>query len=130
MSARILAARLFASFSAFLLLVLSYQASAQIGNSTLSGTVTDTSGAAIVGAQLTLTSKATSFQQKVTSNDRGEYTDRFLADNLDLGLKAGRAAIGSYRRCDLLFGQVPQVARCLSQGAQEFFLPTFSLPAS
>src|SRR6266496_3266709 len=78
MSARILAARLFASFSAFLLLVLSYQASAQIGNSTLSGTVTDTSGAAIVGAQLTLTSKATSFQQKVTSNDRGEYTFRNL----------------------------------------------------
>ncbi len=129
MFTRVLPNRFLLSTS-LLLTVLALSAAAQIGNSTLSGTVTDTSGAAVVGAQLTLTSKATSFEQKVTSNDRGEYTDRFLADNLDLGLKAGRAAIGSYRRCDLLFGQVPQVARCLSQSAQEFFLPTFSLPAS
>src|SRR5262249_52908098 len=64
---------------AFLLaLTFGLPAAAQIGNSTLSGAVTDTSGAAVVGAQLTLTSKATSFHQKVTSSDRGEYTFRNL----------------------------------------------------
>ena len=79
MYARFLAACLFTGSLVFLLLFpFTYQASAQIGNSTLSGTVTDASGAAIVGAQLTLTNKATSFQQKVTSNERGEYTFRNL----------------------------------------------------
>src|SRR5581483_4602142 len=40
--------------------------------------VTDTSGAAVVGAQLTLVNKTQQFEQKVISNDRGEYTFRNL----------------------------------------------------
>src|SRR5580765_7280418 len=60
------------------LLALHLPANGQMGNATLSGTVTDTSGAAVVGAQLTLTNKAQQFEQKFTSNDRGEYTFRNL----------------------------------------------------
>ena len=60
------------------LLALHFPANAQMGNATLSGTVSDTSGAAVVGAHLTLTNKAQQFEQKVTSNDRGEYTFRNL----------------------------------------------------
>ena len=60
------------------LLALHFPANAQMGNATLGKTVTDTSGAAVVDAQLTLTNKAQQFEQKVKSNDRGEYTFRNL----------------------------------------------------
>jgi hypothetical protein len=60
------------------LLTLHVPANAQMGNATLGGTVTDTSGAAVVGAQLTLINKAQQFEQKAVSNDRGEYTFRNL----------------------------------------------------
>jgi len=53
-------------------------ATAQIGNASLGGTVTDPSGAALVGADLTLTNAATGFQAKFTSDDRGEFTFRNL----------------------------------------------------
>jgi Carboxypeptidase regulatory-like domain/TonB dependent receptor len=48
----------------------------QIGNATLGGTVMDPSGAAVADAELTLANKATGFEMKVTSNERGEYTFR------------------------------------------------------
>src|SRR5467141_704227 len=51
---------------------------AQIGNATLSGTVTDASGGVIADAELTLTSQATGFEQRAASNERGEYTFRNL----------------------------------------------------
>jgi Carboxypeptidase regulatory-like domain/TonB dependent receptor len=51
---------------------------AQIGNASLGGTVTDSSGGVISDAELTLTNKATGFLQKVSSNERGEYTFRNL----------------------------------------------------
>jgi len=51
---------------------------AQIGNATLSGAVTDASGGVIADAELTLTNQATGFEQRVTSNERGEYTFRNL----------------------------------------------------
>jgi len=60
------------------LLAPHFPANAQMGNATLSGTVSDSSGAAVVGAHLTLINKAQQFEQKVTSNDRGEYTFRNL----------------------------------------------------
>ena len=60
------------------LVMLHVPANAQMGNATLSGTVTDTSGAAVVGAQLSLINKAQQFEQKAISNDRGEYTFRNL----------------------------------------------------
>ena len=68
----------FSSLLVLFLLALPFPANAQMGNATLSGTVTDTSGAAVVGAQLTLVNKTQQFEQKVISNDRGEYTFRNL----------------------------------------------------
>src|SRR6266536_3886794 len=79
MSAKVTASwGIFSSLLILFLLALPFPANAQMGNATLSGTVTDTSGAAVVGAQLTLTNKAQQFEQKVISNDRGEYTFRNL----------------------------------------------------
>ena len=63
----------------FLVLSLSVfvvSAHAQFGSGALTGTVTDTSGAAVVGAQLTLTNRATGSQARFTSDDRGDYTFR------------------------------------------------------
>src|SRR5438067_2108345 len=57
-------------------LALVSSAHAQIGNATLGGTVMDPSGAAVANAELTLTNKATGFEMKVMSNERGEYTFR------------------------------------------------------
>src|SRR5690348_9639461 len=57
-------------------LLTAISARAQIGNATLGGTVMDPSGAAVANAELTLTNKATGFEMKVTSNERGEYTFR------------------------------------------------------
>jgi hypothetical protein len=53
-------------------------ACAQIGNASLGGTVMDPSGGVVADAELTLTSKATGFEAKATSNERGEYTFRNL----------------------------------------------------
>lgn len=90
-----MSARVFTAISTIFSLVivlslgLSLPAAAQIGNATLSGTVTDSSGAALVGAQLTLTDKAQKSEQKATSNDRGEYTFRNLTPGTyDLSIKA------------------------------------------
>src|SRR5579859_2834776 len=58
------------------MLGLASSAHAQIGNASLGGTVMDPSGAAVANAELTLTNKATGFEMKVTSNERGEYTFR------------------------------------------------------
>ena len=51
----------------------------------------DPSGAAVANAELTLTNKATGFEMKVTSNERGEYTFRNVTPSTyDLGVvKAG-----------------------------------------
>jgi Carboxypeptidase regulatory-like domain/TonB-dependent Receptor Plug Domain len=56
-------------------------ASAQTSRGTVSGTVTDTNGAVIVGAQVTLTNTATTVSRNTTSNNDGFY--RF--DAVDLG---------------------------------------------
>jgi len=63
---------------AVLLLVFSCTASAQVNTGSISGTVQDTSGAAIVGATVTITSVATSEQRSVTSGNSGQYTVQAL----------------------------------------------------
>ena len=47
-------------------------------NASLSGTVTDPTGAAIPGAKLTITNEATSFQSSFVSDETGAYTFRNL----------------------------------------------------
>ena len=69
---------------------LAISAHAQIGNASLGGTVTDQSGGVVTGAELTLTNKATKFQSKATSNERGEYTFRNLTPGTyDLAVRKG-----------------------------------------
>jgi hypothetical protein len=58
---------------------------AQSSNATLNGTVTDSNGAVIPDAELTLTNQATGFEANFKSNERGEYTFRNLTPgNYDL----------------------------------------------
>ena len=60
----------------FSLFLLAVSAIAQFGSGALTGTVADSSGAAVVGARLTLTNTATGVQASFTSDDRGDYTFR------------------------------------------------------
>src|SRR5438067_6201601 len=60
------------------LFVFAAHAFPQGTNATLSGIVTDPSGAVLPGADLTLTNEASGFEAKSTSNERGEYTFRNL----------------------------------------------------
>src|SRR6266446_3639438 len=59
-------------FFSFLLLVLS--AAAQVQNGQITGTVLDPSGAAIAGAKVTVTNKATNLVINTTTNSSGAYT--------------------------------------------------------
>jgi hypothetical protein len=91
-----LALVLWLAFSGFAL-----SAHAQIGNANLGGTVTDQSGGVVAGAELTLTNKATNFQSKATTNERGEYTFR----NLNPGtydLTVTKAGFQSYIQTGLI----------------------------
>ncbi len=61
-------------YAVLLLLCASSLSHAQDTNATLSGTVTDSSGAAIPGAKLTLTNEATSSRKTFVSDAAGGYT--------------------------------------------------------
>ncbi len=67
-----LAVALFAAFAAIALL-LAPKAFAQASTSDVHGTVTDTTGAVVAGAQVTLTNTGTNFSQKTTTNAKGFY---------------------------------------------------------
>jgi hypothetical protein len=62
----------------FLLLAASVPAFSQETRSTLTGRVTDSTGAIIPHAQIVVTNSATGVKQTVTSNSAGEYTVPFL----------------------------------------------------
>lgn len=68
---------LLALIGAIFLAVTNYSF-AQDVNASLSGTVTDPTGAAIPGAKLTLTNEATSFQSAFVSDETGSYSFRNL----------------------------------------------------
>jgi hypothetical protein len=54
---------------------------------TISGTVVDTTGAVIAGAQVQIVSETTGFATPATSNEAGYYTGRFLnPGNYDTGV--------------------------------------------
>lgn len=76
-------------------------ARAQALNATLSGTVTDPSGAAVPDAELTLTNKATSFKTKATSNERGEYTFRNLTPG-SYDLEVSKTGFENYIQKDIV----------------------------
>jgi len=82
-------------------LFLAVSAQAQIGNATLGGTVMDPSGAAVADADLTLTNKATGFEMKVTSNERGEYTFRNVTPGT-YDLKVDKAGFQNYIQRDIV----------------------------
>src|SRR6267143_5902110 len=80
---------------------LALSARAQIGNATLGGTVMDPSGAAVADANLTLTNKATGFEMKVTSNERGDYTFRNVTPGT-YDLQVVKAGFQNYVQRDIL----------------------------
>src|SRR5216684_3376781 len=75
--------------------------SAQIGNAGLGGTVTDQSGAAVVGATVTLTNKATGTETSFTSDERGEYTFRNLTPGT-YDLRASKSGFQNYLKKDIV----------------------------
>jgi hypothetical protein len=62
------------SFAIILFLVVCKAADAQLGTGTVNGTVTDTTGAAIQGASLTLTNDGTNVKISVMSNAAGHFS--------------------------------------------------------
>ncbi len=66
-------------FFAILLVCLfvTVSAYAQVGTTSIRGVVTDKTGAAVVGARVTLSSPAQAFRREVQTNQAGEY--EFLA---------------------------------------------------
>ncbi len=93
-------------------------ASAQIGNASLGGTVTDPSGGVIAGAELTLTSQATGFEAKAVSNERGEYTFRNLTPGT-YDLKVVKTGFQNYIQKDvvLTINQFGRADASLKMGA-------------
>lgn len=57
---------------------LFHTASAQVSTGTISGSVHDSSGGAIVGAKVTITQQATSEQRQTVTNDHGEFSAPYL----------------------------------------------------
>src|ERR1017187_9418964 len=62
------------AFLGMFLFAASHRSYGQDINATLSGTVTDPSGAVIPGAKLTLVNEATGFQSSYVSDAAGEYS--------------------------------------------------------
>jgi Carboxypeptidase regulatory-like domain len=84
-----------------LLLGMGLPVNAQIGNATLGGTVMDQSAAAVADAELTLVNKATGFENKVTSNERGEYSFRNITPGT-YDLKVSKAGFQNYIQKDIV----------------------------
>src|SRR6266404_942142 len=79
---RVLSQTTAATLAVFVILTIailsSNQVRAQVSGATLSGTITDPSGASIVGARVVIANKATGVSRDVTSDSAGYY----LAPNL------------------------------------------------
>src|ERR1700676_2199708 len=75
---RITFRRVAALFSVIVILAIAFlvprQASAQVAGATLSGTITDPSGAAIAGAKVSILNKATGSTRDITTDSAGFYS--------------------------------------------------------
>src|SRR3984893_12220598 len=78
MLCRLVSQRIPSTFSLLVVLAITIfsagHAYAQVTGATLSGTVTDPSGAAIAGAKVSITNKATSVTREVTTDSTGFYS--------------------------------------------------------
>src|SRR6202171_4324163 len=101
MSAKLMQSGRIVLLLTLLLFAFVFPASAQIGNAALGGTVTDQSGAAVVGATLTLTNKANGFETSFTSDERGEYTFRNLTPGT-YDLRASKNGFQNYLKKDIV----------------------------
>src|SRR5689334_12509566 len=63
----------FIFFCGLCLLSAIVPAGAQLGTATISGNITDSSGAVIIGASVTAINKGTGFVRQTTSNQQGQY---------------------------------------------------------
>jgi len=71
--------------------------SAQLVTGTITGTVTDQSGAAVPGAELRLTNTATNVVQQATSDGNGSFQFLLLTSGA-YALEASRSGFKSFRR--------------------------------
>ena len=109
----------FGSFLLLLMFALTGLANAQIGNASLGGTVSDQSGAAVAGADLTLTNAATGFKAKFASDDRGEYTFRNLTPGTyDLEVRKAGFEVAAQKDIVITINQSARVDVPLRIGAQ------------
>ncbi len=91
---------------AFLLLALGLVAYGQQDRATLSGTVTDSSGAVIPNANIMVTDTRTNSSRMVTSNDQGLYTVPNLTPSIyDLVAEAPGLGPARYNQITLVVGQ-------------------------
>ena len=103
----------------FTLFILATSAFPQGTNATLSGVVTDPSGAVMPGAEVTLTNQASGFEAKSTSSERGEYTFRNLVPGT-YQLKVSKIGFSSYLQKDIVLtiNQAARVDAGLKVGSQ------------
>ena len=103
---------------AVVLLLSAVNACAQSDRASITGTVRDTSGAVIEGAQVTVADAATSIQESAATNEFGVYRFR----NLPIGeyrLECSKAEFGNYGRSgiNLAISQVAEIDIVLRIGA-------------
>ncbi len=85
----------------FFALTVSSPAWGQSTNATLTGTVTDPSGAAVAGAELTLTNSATKLSLNFVSGENGEYSFRSL-DPGTYEMKVAKEGFVTYIQKDII----------------------------
>jgi len=107
-----------AVFSAFFVLIFACTLSAQTFRGSIQGTITDTTGAAIPGAQVKVFSPGTGLSRVVTTNDLGGY----VASELPLGIYSITVSMQGFRTTTLnkipvSVGSVSRADAKLSAGA-------------
>ena len=111
---------LYLGILSILLLAISRPALAQDVNASLSGTVTDPSGAAIPGAKLTLTNEATGIQATFESDTNGEYNFRNLTPGkYELSVTAANFESSLRKGIELAVTQTARVPITLTVGRSD-----------